>query len=178
MKKTMKMQKKKHGTVRYLSLIFFYAVLIGVSGCGVTKSSENRPEQFTELKKIVEENSFMIEHDWAIPLGGNQINLVGNPNYIKFYNDSVDVFLPYFGVRQFGGGYGSSGAIEYKGPAKNLSFEEKKKKIIMEFEGRQGTETYEFTINIFPSKSVSTSVNSSQRQMISYRGTVEELEER
>ena len=72
------------------------------------------------MKSLVSGGEFEVDNQWLYPLRGNQINLIGNPNYIRFYKDSVDVYLPYFGVRQFGGGYNESG-INYSGKPKDFS---------------------------------------------------------
>lgn len=130
-------------------------------------------KDFDELTAHVQAKEFEIDHLWAMPLGSSMIDLTNNPNYLRVRGENVDVFLPYFGVRQAGGSYGSGEAgIRYDGPAKNLTIVEDKEKrrIEIRFEGRQDTENLSFYIIIFQDGKANTSVTSSQRQAISYRG--------
>ena len=153
-------------------------VLLLIS-CGSTKNtgSSTDLQNFEQLRELVNSREFEIENDWAVPLRLTTINLIGNSNFIRFKGDSVEVFLPYFGVRQSGGGYGTSGGIEYEGPAKDLEIAEDmaKNNILIKFEGRQGSEHLQFIITLFPKGNASTSVNSSERDPISYWGEVKPL---
>jgi len=163
-----------------LQLVFLALGLILMSmSCGSTKNtgSANDLQNFEQLRELVNSREFEIENDWAVPLRLTTINLIGNSNFIRFKGDSVEVFLPYFGVRQSGGGYGTSGGIEYEGPAKDLEIEEDmaKNNILIKFEGRQGSEHLQFIITLFTKGNVSTSVNSSERDPISYWGNVRAL---
>lgn len=158
--------------------IVFFTLACG----GIKKSgSEEATKDFQKLSELVNSREFEIENEWLIPLGGSAINMIGNPNFIRFEGDSVDVFLPYYGVRHSGGGYGSTGGIKYKGPAKNLNIDKdtSKNSIILNFEGRDGdsNESLKFFITLFQGGSATTSVSSSQRQSISYRGDVKALPE-
>lgn len=132
-----------------------------------------------ELNEFVDRGTFEVQHDWANPLRGNQIDLIGNSNYVRFKQDSVKVFLPYFGVRQFGGGYNSEGGIRYEGPLKELQVERdlEDESITIQFEGNRGTEMLDFSIKLYSSGKARTSVNSSQRDPISYSGYIRELPE-
>ena len=136
-------------------------------------------DNLNELNEFVDQGSFEIQHDWANPLRGTSIDLMGNSNYIRFKQDSVKIFLPYFGVRQFGAGYNSEGGIRYEGPLENLQVEADPddESLTVEFEGQQGTENLEFFIKMYPNGKVRTSVNSNQRDGISYSGYVRELPE-
>lgn len=154
-------------------------VILMTIACGSTKNtgSSTDLQNFEQLRELVNSREFEIENDWAIPLRLTTINLIGNSNFIRFKGDSVEVFLPYFGVRQSGGGYGASGGIEYEGPAKDLSIAEDmaKNNILIKFEGRQGSEHLQFIITLFTKGNASTSVNSSERDPISYWGNLRAL---
>lgn len=136
-------------------------------------------QNYEKVKKLVENRRFEIENQWVYPLRGGAINLLDNPNHIRFKGDSVDVFLPYFGVRQMGGGYGTEGGIKYKGPAKDLdiTYNDKERKVQVKFQGQQGTENLQFTIILFSNGNANTTVNSSQRDGISYQGFLGPLPE-
>lgn len=140
--------------------------------CGSSKNA-SREQNYEQLKNMVHNQRFEIENQWANPLRGGMINLIGNPNHLRFSRDSVDVFLPYFGQRQSGGGYGQrEGGIVYKGVPEDLNIieSEKKKNILIRFSGQQGSENLRFLLELYPDGGANIYVNSSQRDAISYRG--------
>lgn len=161
-----------------LSTLLFFSLML-LLGCGGAKErNEKDLQDLEELMELVESREFEIENTWAIPLGGGRVNLIGNPNSITFKGDSVEVYLPYFGVRHSGGDYGGrDGGIKFEGPVENLVIREDKvkKNIFITFEQNREIENYEFLIRLYPNRNAYTSVNSSQRNSISYQGEVKEL---
>lgn len=178
----MKAQPKlteKTGGNRVTAIFLLLSVIFFLVSCGTGRITGRAMdiENYDQLSEVVDSRQFAIQNSWAMPLGGNQIDLIGNPNFIRFKGDSVDIFLPYFGVRHSGGTYGSGeGGIEYEGPLKRFSVSENEdKNIILKFEGEDDTENLNFTVTLYPSGRTHTSVNSSQRNSISYRGDLREL---
>jgi hypothetical protein len=170
---TLALKKVKSGLqLGFLSI----GIVLMIMACGSTKNTgiSTDLQNFEQLRELVSSREFEIENDWAVPMRSPTINLIGNSNFIRFKGDSVALFLPYFGVRHSGGGYGTSGGIEYEGPAKELYIAEDKDKnnILIKFGGRQGSEQLQFIITLFSKGNVSTSVNSSERDPISYWGNV------
>ena len=160
---------------RIIFLMIIFIVLL--TGCGTPKdTTPNR--DFEALIELVNSRQFEIEQEWARPMSGNTINLLGNPNYIRMRGNQVDLFLPYYGVRQSGGCYGTGeGGIKYVGPAEKLEIEENpgNNSVLIKFEGRQGTEDLQFFITLMSGGSAHTSVNSSERNSISYSGNLRAL---
>lgn len=159
-------------------VILFPAISFTFMACGGGRTGDSEWEM-EEIKQLVKSRQFEIEHRWANPLRGDgRINLIGNPNFIRFKGDSVDIFLPYFGVRQSGGGYNREGGIRYEGIARDVRIEENRdKNLFLRFKGQTNNETQEFTITIFPNRRVETYVNSMQRDAISYQGEIEPLKD-
>lgn len=156
-----------------------FCFIAAVSSCKTTqKSSESRSQEYKDLQELVKKGNFEIVNDFANPsLGNNNINLLGNPNYIRFMKDSVDIDLPYFGYGNAGGSYGSEIGIRYKGLAKELSITENasKNRILIEFKGTQDNEILNFNITLFSNKNSNTIVYSSHRSTISYRGEISQM---
>ncbi len=147
--------------------------------CGTNRNTESEDiKEFEEMRALVESREFLIENQWANPLSAGNINLIGNPNFIRFQKDSVDLFLPYFGVRHSGGGYNSEGGLKYEGALQNLEIAENEKNIRIKFDANQENENLNFTVTVFPNGNAHTSVTSSQRNTISYRGEIEDLPEK
>lgn len=163
----------------FARMLFIPGVLILLSACGTgQRTAEERVKDYQELRNLVYTEGFEIESQWAHPLSGNMVDLIGNPNYIRFKNDSVNLLLPYFGVRHAGGNYGGlDGGIKYKGVAEELEVREAddESKIEIRFEAEDGTENYDFRITLFSNGNASTFVTSSERNSISYRGSVKKL---
>lgn len=152
--------------------IFILGSLLLIS-CGSSKRGAT-PSSMEELNSLIDSRQFEIEHEWAVPQRGRNINLIGNANYIRVEGDSVELFLPYFGVRHFGGGYGSEGGIEYEGLLQELEIQKEDRRLLMTFGGGKSSENYQFHITFYPNGTVNTTVVSTQRDNISYRGAVRE----
>ena len=161
----------------YWSNLLFLGVIILLSACGGGQGVITPEEQqrYDELVELVNSMEFEIENEWANPQTGNNISLIGNTNFIRFKGDSVHVFLPFFGERYSGGGYGSSGGIEYEGPINSLKIEERKRQqeVLLSFEAEQNSEHLKFLITLFPNGNANTSVTTSERSSITYRGEVQ-----
>lgn len=172
---------KKWRKDRLLAQLFSLMILFLMTSCGTGKSSGVvQVKDYNELRELINNQGIEIEQQWAYPLSGDMVNLIGNPNFIRFKNDSVDLFLPYFGVRHSGGNYGGrDGGIKYEGIAEELKITEAEKdsKITIEFEAEEGTENYDFRITLFSNGNTSTSVTSSERNAITYKGIVKKLPE-
>ena len=142
------------------------------------KLSETRNAEYKDLQEMVEKRNFEIVNDFANPsLGNSNINLLGNPNYIRFMKDSVEIDLPYFGYGNAGGSYGSEIGVNYKGLAKDLKITEKpsKNRILIEFKGTQENEVLDFNITLFSNQDSNTLIYFSHRSTISYRGEVSKM---
>lgn len=165
---------------RYAALTFQILFVISFVSCSSLNTENQKEQGYNELKELVSSRNFEIINTWAYPAGGGNINLIGNPNFIRFQGDSVEVYLPYFGERYSGAGYGGKGGIQFEGIIKNLEVKEQasKEDIILEFEGEQENEKFEFTVWLYPNEVTRTSVNSSQRSVISYRGKISNTEEK
>ncbi len=157
-----------------LSYLYIVIALFLMQSCGSSADAT----KIAKTTELIESREFEIEHDWLSPMDGGQINLMGNANFIRFKNDSVNLFLPFFGERFFGGGYNSEGGIVYEGPLKDFEItSDKKNKHIIKFSTDQNTENLDFVINIYPEGNLNTRVISSQRSFISYQGEIGELKE-
>ena len=173
MKNTITYKSTKNIIAAAVAIISVFILL----SCGGT-SSTTEGQDYNKLQELVAAREFEVENDWAFPNNANNINLIGNPNYIKFKNDSVDVFLPYFGVRHSGGNYGDTeGGIVYKGPIDDYEVieNEEKRNIEIKFKGNRNGENLDFNINLFPNNKARTRVVSNQRAPISYEGKITKI---
>ncbi|MBW2960765.1 DUF4251 domain-containing protein [Mesonia aestuariivivens] len=160
----------------FLGVIIFVSLLLSCAG---QQKIQQESLQKKQLNKWMQDSTFQIEHRWMNPLRGQQISLIGNPNFIKIYGDQVEVFLPYFGVRQFGGDYGTASGIEFEGVPENLEIiKNNEEEYTINFKTSAKTEHYQFKITIYPNHNVHTHVTTSQRDNISYDGTISGTDEK
>ena len=164
------------GFFKAMPILALFLFLMSCGGSQGVITAEERQE-LQELTQKVESREFEIQNQWADPQGGNSINLMGNTNFIRFEGETVEVFLPYYGVRHSGGGPGSEGGIKYEGPLVNYKVEERMKQqdVLVSFEGQnKDNEQLKFLITLYPNGNATTSVTTSQRSSITYRGDLED----
>jgi hypothetical protein len=173
-------------------------ILLSIVSCGSSKVYT--AQEKANLEKLVTDQNFEIELQWARPLVTNslnqladaglfrpgdnasQINLQGNQNIFKFENDTVSANLPYYGERQMGGGYNSDGGgIDFKTTPKELTLtkDDDKDYYLMEFNVRDkdSNENYDVSLTLYPSLSAIINIWSSQRNTIQYNGTLKVITE-
>lgn len=163
------MKKQNFLIVVFITGLFF--------SCGSLNNGNANSPEYRQMLEKVQDLNFTIENQWANPVKYSRVNLMGNPNHISFEGDSVDLFLPFFGERQAGGGYGSEGAIQYEGPLEDLRIEERpeKNQVVLSFNGNNKSENLNFRVTIFPNGNTTTSVTSSQRDQINYDGKIKRM---
>ena len=173
------------------------AIILIFISCGSSDLKSTR-----EMNKILDEmmadRAFQIASSWAQPqvtLAMQQLSnaglfptgsTVGNidisstSNYLKMENDSVKAELPFYGERQFGGGYNNNEGIAFEGIPNDLQIEKAKKDAYdIRFNIRDknsSAESYQVYIKLFPNLTSTITVNSNQRYSIQYRGKVNPLE--
>lgn len=179
------------------SIYKILCAILGFAALSCGGASAITDVQRQEFKQLISNGRFEMVADWARPLTtnnlnqisnagilpngstSNRINLIGNSNYFRMKGDSVEAYLPYFGERQMGGGYGSSSnAITFNGLARDLEIapldDDTGYKI--EFTIAEGTETYQVHSELYPSMRSDLRINSNQRFPIRYDGKVSAIE--
>ena len=167
--------KNNRSLKRGFLALFSGILFVFFSSCGSGQTTAEQQQEYQELAELIESRQFEIVNDWALPLRGNRVNLIGNTNFIRFEADSVNVQLPFYGVRHSGGGYNSGyGGFEFEGIPKNLQIEHDREdgKIVIAFEANDENENMNFNIILYPNGTARTSVTSSQRDSMSYQGEV------
>jgi len=178
------------------TLVQAVIVLLLMMSCTSSKLLTEAQKQ--ELKAWGTEKAFVIESDWAKPMPtaafnaiantgilglGNSIgsiNILGNVNYFKMKGDTITGYLPYYGERYMAGGYNNKSAIEFSDipRSKEIWWNEQKQRTEMRFSiyQKDDNEMYDIFIIIFSNNSTRMDVNSSERSLITYEGTIKALE--
>ncbi|WP_142786154.1 DUF4251 domain-containing protein [Changchengzhania lutea] len=175
--------------------ILITLIVFGIVSCGSSFRSTKKTSE--ALDAMVSNKRFKIVSTSAQPqvtnamqqLGntgifgpGNtagNISLIGNANFLTMTKDSVMAYLPYYGERQFGGGYSNKTGIEFAGIPKGLQITKGQKSdyaISFKIDDKNSrSENYQIYIKLFPNLTSTIDINSTQRFNIRYSGTVDSL---
>ena len=182
-------------TYIYCCLGLYYLAMMFLS----CKSIQSRKELNLEgslVEKAVQQKKVHLKMEWANPLNtmalntiatsgllppgnnGSQINLIGNTNYLKMKGDTLTGYLPFYGERRLGGGNGRDIQIEFNDKAKDLTIKRNEIKNRFEINGiisdkNRPTESYQVYTEIYANGKSRTTINSSDRTVISYIGTLQ-----
>lgn len=147
-------------------------------GCNVLKkgSYENDELTYEKLQQIVEEQNFIFKARQAIPMQGKNISLTSDYD-VKLSNDTLEVYLPYFGRAYTAPFNTNEGGIKFKAtqfeytvnPKKNKSLDVIIKPINVNNPDVRGIALY---FNFYENGSASLDINMTNRQSISFFGTV------
>jgi len=172
---------------------YIVALLLILFCSCISSKSKATPEQLNALSTLVDSKRFEISSDMAYPQAtsamnslqnsgliapgsnANQINLIGNVNYLRIVGDSIYAELPYFGERRMNASYnGTDTSISIENVIENYAVEEnlKDNSYIIYFNAKTQSEILQFNIIIYPSLKTSITLNGSTRTSIRYTGRV------
>ena len=172
------------------SIIFgLFCIAIGLASCKSGQSVVSTQEKLL-VTKVIEQQQFKIESNWAYPQTTNAlqqvmnaglippgssasaISLVGHPNFVILKGDSISSYLPYFGERQMQIAYnGSDSAVRFKGVVEDYAItKDKKSRYTISFRATSNTERFDVMITLFPNATARIYLNSASRFPISYAG--------
>jgi hypothetical protein len=140
------------------------------------KRAEKEELKKEEIKQLIDNRSFVFNASHALPMGGSSINL----NY--YYNvtlegENVESYLPFYGVA-YTAEYGSRNSpLSFNGTVEDYSVEKDKNGYQIQFDVKNGNDYLNYRFNISELGYASLSITSTNRQFISFIGTVESVEE-
>ncbi len=146
------------------------AILVsGFIPAGAQKNKK-KDEQFKEMTALIESGLYLFTVQSVQPSGARTI--YSKSAYTLEARDSIfKAYLPYFG-RAYSPSYGGDGGIEFEAPPENLqiSLNEKKRMVNVQFEIKGEIDQYELFLSVGYAGFASLSINSQNRQPISYSG--------
>ena len=163
-----------------IALIVSAAVVYGqeTNMTGKEKKAARKAEQIEKTKTLVEAGAWQFDATRMQPLSGRGSELTSSYRVVV---DSMKIncYLPYAG-RAYNVAYGSSESpMNFKGEISEFKKEEAAKGgWIISFKAQNKNDNLGFTFQISETGSVTLSVNSSNRQSISYYGDLAEIETR
>ena len=158
----------------FLTFFLSFSMLIGLAQ-EKTKQQIKEEKKLTKQKEVealVDSKVFEFQATMAYPQGSRSIDMTTNSNFLRFEKDSIHSEMPYFGRAYSGAGYGGSGGLDFKGPIQNYSIEKDKKSYNIKAEVKDKTDLYSILLTVFFEGNASLTINTSNRSMISYRGSI------
>ena len=161
-----------------LSLFLFSSVLMQAQDTKMSKKERKaaqKAEQIKKTKALVEAEAWQFEADQMLPMKGRSRSLTTNYS-VTFQDNTVDSYLPYFG-EAYRADYGSTESpMTFKSDISEYSIKDwKKGGWIIKFRAKNKNDIIDFTFTISETGSTSLSVNSTNRQSISYYGELREI---
>lgn len=163
--------------MRTLGIIVLVLLLGFQTGNAQKLTAKERKEQkVAEIKKLIESGDYEFIANSALPMSGRRIDLTSTYD-LKMKGTKAEAWLPYFG-RAYKADYGSTdGGIKFKEEAQNLKVEynERKKTYMISFDVKSPKDNYSLFLSVGESGYADLTVNSNNRQSISFTGTVEAI---
>ena len=160
---------KKYLVVMVLALVS----IVVLSGCGTSEERAARAaEQTAKVRSALKERQFKISVDHMYPMKGGMKN-VSYGYSVEVRNDSLISYLPYIGRAynvSYGGGKGLNFS-EHIGSYHENQVKDGKWHIDIDVTNEE--DTYRYQIDVFDNGSSSISVESRQRERISYSGEMD-----
>ncbi len=155
--------------MKYLIII---AALSTFTACSTMKhSTKTQVTDFTEIKKMVNEKNFDFVAERMIPAKGMPSNITDFYN-LKVSNDSLYVQLPYRGQAYLPPIDPSQSPLDFTSTSFDYTFTESADKMNVTIKPKDKQNVQQFMLEIFSNGSATLSINSSDRQGISYNGYI------
>ncbi|MEN8227792.1 MAG: DUF4251 domain-containing protein [Bacteroidota bacterium] len=172
--------------MKQLHLILISLTIL-LSGCGITSSqsgsarktekSAKRSEDFAKTSTLIESGNYIYRIQSINPTGGRTIQSTSLYT-MKASNGTFEAYLPYFG-RAYQADLGGKGGIEFKGDPEDLTIVKNSDKysVTVTFKIKGSNDRYNVIFVVGSNGYGTLTIDSQNRQTISYYGTVGELTE-
>ncbi len=139
------------------------------------RKAEKEAKQAEQVKNLLNDKAFVFNATHALPMGGGSMYL--NYDYdVKVENDTVTSYLPFFGVA-YHADYGQrKSPFDFTQPLDDYKMEKEKDGYLVDFELSNGIDHLNYTFHISKLGFATLHVTSTNRQSISYYGTIDEIE--
>jgi len=156
----------------FLPVIASVIFLAGCSASSSTAKNEKKEAQFEQTTALIDGGTYEFTAKSANPTGGRTVQITST--YTLEVKDGIyKAYLPYYG-RAYNASYGGNGGVEFEGEPSDLSIVKDPKKLnfTVKFNIKNKDERYDCILFVGYGGSGTLTVNSSNRQSISYSGAV------
>ena len=162
----------------FIKIFFSLTISIFVFGGANAQDqkAQKRAQKAAEIKQLIESKSYAFQATYMYPNGGGQRYLT-SPYDVTVSRDTVESYLPYFGVVYSGAGYGSSSDNGVKFTSTKFDYTANTKKdgsYIIAIKPSDTNGGTQLLLDVFPNGNASLSVISINRERIRYDGYIKE----
>jgi hypothetical protein len=162
-----------------LSIFLVLLLFILPKGFSQEKSrKELKAERKIALQKqidsLVNSREFVFIGTFAHPQGQRSVNLASNSNFMKFYTDSISSDMPFYG-KAYNVGYGGDSGLKFAGKAEKYTVKKEKKNYQIDAVVKGDHDSFQIFLSVSFSGGASLSINSNNRNPISYSGDISAL---
>lgn len=141
------------------------------------KKAEREAKLVEQTKKLVAANAWHFDATNMLPSKGRSRSLTTSYSVV-LKDDKVDSYLPYMGVAYSASYGGTDSPMIFEAPIEKYSVEDGKKGgYIIKFTAKNKNDVINYIFNVSSNGSTSLSVNSTNRQHISYHGDLVPIKE-
>jgi len=167
------------GTMSRMNFIPVILIVVFATGCAVTQTGEGnstrnqeRAASMDQVAARIESGNYIFTVQSINPTGGRSIQATTTYT-MKVTGGNYEASLPYFG-RAYQSSYGGDGGIEFNGTPGDLQITKNTKKntVTVTFSLKGSKDTYQVSLQVGYSGYGTMTVNSQNRQSISYYGLV------
>jgi len=156
-------------------IAFFALILITGYTQEATKKptkEEKKAEKQKQTEAFINAREFVFVGRTALPTGYKSVDLTTNTNYVKFYPDTIDSYMPYYGRAYSGIGYGGDTGLKFTGKADEYTVTKGKKNYQVNAVVKTDRDTFRISLSVSFEGSSSLVINSNNRSPISYNGEI------
>jgi hypothetical protein len=165
-------------TILLLLLSSLITAVFGQEKSKKELKEESKIEKQKQIDSLVNSRQFVFVATFAYPQGQGSVNLISNPNFIKFMSDSINSEMPFFGRAYSGVGYGGDTGLKFAGKAEGYTVKKEKKNYQINTSVKGEHDVYQIFLSVSFSGSATLSINSNNRNSISYSGDISAIEKK
>lgn len=158
----------------FLSISFFISNNMIAQSKKELKKQQAK-ETYQKTKKIIENEDFVFEAEWAISYKGRRVNIDGDGSSLIMKQNESKADLPFFGRAFSGAGYGGNeGGIKFevKGVTYDKEHNDKKTKTLIKFIAADKSANYEILLTVYSNGNANLSITNSNKSNMSYEGKI------
>jgi hypothetical protein len=142
------------------------------------RKAEREANLVEQTKKLVAAEAWQFDATNMLPSSGRSRSLTTSYNVV-LKDSNVDSYLPFMGVAHSAPYGGSDSPMIFEAPVEDYSVKDGKKGgYIIKFTAKNKNDIINYTFNVSSNGSTSLSVNSTNRQHISYTGDLVPIKEK
>ncbi len=163
-----------------LIVIIFLSVFIAHSSFSQTRAErkqlklEKAIKAYAHTKSLLDSGVYTFDAEWMYPRNSVQLNLVGNPGYIRIDGNTIDMYLPYRGIVRIGGGLNQRAGIYHDGElaAYTITHNDDKQTSEINLQVKTTVELFDINIKVQSKANTTVFISSSKRDAIRYQGII------